>query len=262
MAETEKGTFDVEVDKSEDTYNNLIKEEYTGVWAWRKLFMEAVATFIFSYGAMSAKSDLLFMTAFWFAVLISGEFSGCHVNMTVTWTLVFRPIESFPALAALAYTGVQFLGALLGGLLFCFQNDVQKQSSPSFFELTGPQMFRFFISELFGTFCLIFGVLIQSGSHHSFVSNRVLGAMAVTVGIMAGRNVSTYSGSFMNTTIGLSYHISYALYAADWNKLTFIPVYILGPFAGGFLALAVYVISYLPLIEKVRRATLPMVMKH
>lgn len=257
-----------EVDKpptsDEDTYNELLKTEYSGVFAPRKLFMEFIATFIFSYGAMSSKSDLLFMTAFWFAVLISGEFSGCHVNMTITWTLVFRPIESFPPVAALAFTGVQFAGAILGAFLFCFQEDVKSvQSFPgSFFDLEVPTMIRMFISELLGTFCLAFGVLIQSGSHHSFVSNRVLGAMAVTVGIMAGRNLSTISGSFMNTTIGLSYFISYAIYTSDYNKLTYIPLYIVGPFAGGFLALAVYIISYLPLIQKVKRATMEIKMPH
>lgn len=239
-------------------FEMLKRTDYSNPLSWRTLTMEAIGTFSLFYGALWAGPDnFLFMNALWSSILIAGDFSGAHMNPAVTFSLVLRPIESFPINGAIGYFVVQLLGSFVGFTLWAAQNDFGSNIGPASTPEDFLGWFKIGASESIGTFFLVFGVLVQSGTHHSYMDNRILGPLAVSLGIMAGRNVSKFSGSMMNPGFAIAGNVMKAVFSGDTDYLLFIPVYFIAPFIGALIAVLIYMIAFNPLIHRVRK-TMPL----
>jgi len=190
------------------------------------------------------------------AVVVSGEFSGAHINPAVTVGLYAA--GKFP----LAKVGLFIFAQLLGGaagafLVWVFYKDhyditTDKGTILATFA-TGPEIrkpLRNIISEIIGTFVLIMAVLYAVGPKVTGVDSEIkvgmgaLGALPVAFVVMAiGLSLGGTTGYAINPARDLGPRLIHAIVPiknkgqSDWGY-SWIPV--AGPILGALLAALVF----------------------
>ncbi len=182
-------------------------------------------------------------------VFTTASFSGAHLNPAVTIGLAAA--GKFAWADVPVYWAGQFLGAAVGAFLVWlhykphFAVTEDKDAKLGVF-CTGPAIradFSNFISELLGTFVLVFAVLYLASPE---VGLGALDALPVALVVLViGLSLGGTTGYAINPARDLSPRIMHALLPipgkrdSDWSY-AWIPV--AGPLAGGLLAALVYVL--------------------
>lgn len=178
------------------------------------------------------------------AVFVVAAFSGAHINPAVTLGLAVA--GNFPWADVPVYMGGQFIGGALGAFLvwvhyrqhFDASDDVDHKLAVF---CTGPAIRGLpdnFISEVIGTFVLVFAVLYIAAPDVGLGALDALpvGLVVLVIGLALGGT----TGYAINPARDLSPRVMHAILPikggkrdSDWSY-SWIPV--LGPFAGGALA--------------------------
>lgn len=190
------------------------------------------------------------------AVVIAGPASGAHLNPAVSIGLAFA--GKFPWVDVAPYVGAQMIGALLGSILvWLTYKDHYLATSDTDGKLatfaTGPAIRNFpsnFISELIGTFVLVFGVLylagptIEATNLDAKIGLGSIGALPVALIVVAiGLSLGGPTGYAINPARDLGPRIMHAILpignkgSSDWGY-SWVPVF--GPIAGAIVAALLY----------------------
>lgn len=178
------------------------------------------------------------------AAFISGPYSGAHLNPAVTVGLAIA--GSFKG-SVFGYIIAQILGAILGASLvfLMYKPHFDEEDDPNVKKgvfCTGPAIkayFYNFMSEVIGTFALIFGILMVGGA-------EIAGPLPVSLLIVAiGMSLGGTTGYAINPARDLGPRIAHAILPikgkrdSDWGY-AWIPI--LGPIVGSALAAGLYLI--------------------
>ena len=181
-------------------------------------------------------------------VFVAGKVSGAHLNPAVSVGLAYLGkirLEDLPL-----YIGGQFVGAMLGAFFvwvsykqhFDVTNDVGSKlavfcTSPA---ISSP-LFNF-LTEMIGTFILVFGVLFMVKPANSLGALDALPVALLVLGI--GLSLGGPTGYAINPARDLGPRIMHALLpikgkgSSDW-KYSWIPV--IAPLVGGVLAAMAFI---------------------
>ncbi|MBC8304564.1 MAG: aquaporin family protein [Pelagibacterales bacterium] len=186
------------------------------------------------------------------AAFITGQFSGAHLNPSVTLGLAFA--GKFSTELICGYIISQVLGGIFGSWLVYIiyidhYRDTSDESSVMGTFCTSPAIRNYknnFFSELMGTFILVFGVLYMVKPNiiieGTSVENFGIGSLeALPVGLLVwviGLSLGGTTGYAINPARDLGPRITYQLIPrknkiSDW-AYSWVPV--LGPLCGGILA--------------------------
>lgn len=178
------------------------------------------------------------------AAFISAPYSGAHLNPAVTIGLALA--GSFEG-SVVGYIVAQILGAILGASLvfLMYKPHFDAEENPDAKKgvfCTGPAIrayFYNFISEVIGTFILVFGILMVRGA-------EIAGPLPVSLLIVAiGMSLGGTTGYAINPARDLGPRIAHAILPikgkrdSDWGY-SWIPV--LGPSVGAVLAAGLFMI--------------------
>ncbi|MCA6078843.1 MIP/aquaporin family protein [Fulvivirga sedimenti] len=179
------------------------------------------------------------------AVFVSGPISGAHINPAVTIGLATA--GKFPWADVPMYLAAQMIGAFIGsGLAFILYRNHFKLTEDPGVRLgvfsTGPAIprtFDNFLSELIGTFALIFAIFfLVEGDGLGSVSAFPVGFLVFAIGMSLGGT----TGYAINPARDLSPRIFHQLFVgknSNW-QYAWIPVF--GPIAGAIIAAGLYIL--------------------
>ena len=180
------------------------------------------------------------------AVFVSGYMSPAHLNPAVT--IAFAINGSLPWGSVLPYIVAQMLGAFVGAVLVWLQykshyDITENQGAILGTFSTGAEIYNPIsnvISEVIGTFVLMFGILSFSNyDTFPWAGNLITGVLIIGIGLSLGGT----TGYAINPARDLGPRIAHALLPipnkgdSDW-KYAWIPV--VGPILGAILAVLVY----------------------
>lgn len=197
--------------------------------------------------------------AVYVGVLVAGPYSGAHLNPAVTVSLAVAGL--FEWVNVMPYILAQLIGAMAGSfvvwLMYKDHYDIteDKEGIKASF-CTAPAIRNFsknFLSEVVGTFVLIFAVLYIAGPELSIGSEKAInfglgsiGAIPVAFVVwVIGLSLGGLTGYAINPARDLGPRIIYTILPikfktkSDW-VYAWIPV--IGPLAGGGLASGLYLI--------------------
>lgn len=178
------------------------------------------------------------------AAFISAPYSGAHLNPAVTIGLALA--GGFEG-SVVGYIVAQILGAILGASLvfLMYKPHFDAEENPDAKKgvfCTGPAIrayFYNFMSEVIGTFILVFGILMVRGA-------EIAGPLPVSLLIVAiGMSLGGTTGYAINPARDLGPRIAHAILPikgkrdSDW-EYSWIPV--LGPSVGAILAAGLFMI--------------------
>ena len=183
------------------------------------------------------------------AVYAVGRVSGAHLNPAITLGLAL--IGKFPWSHVPAYLAGQFLGAFLGAVLvwatyLAHWRDTEDPASKLMVFATIPAVRRLpanFLTELIGTFVLVFGVLAilaNTAPAQSGLAPLLIGFLVWAIGLSLGAP----TGYAINPARDLGPRIAHAVLPipnkgnSDWGY-SWVPVF--GPLAGGVIGAVAYV---------------------
>lgn len=176
------------------------------------------------------------------AAFISGPYSGAHLNPAVTLSL--WAAGQFTGSVA-GYIIAQICGGIVGGMLvYLFYKphfDVEENADNKlgvFCTIPAIRNYTFnFISELIGTFMLVFGILYAAGAE--IAGPLPVGLLIVAIGMSLGGT----TGYAINPAHDLGPRIAHAILPikgkrdSDW-AYSWVPI--CGPIVGGLLAALLY----------------------
>lgn len=180
------------------------------------------------------------------AVFVSGYMSPAHLNPAVT--IAFAINGSLAWGSVLPYIVAQMLGAFVGAVLVWVQykshyDITENQGAILGTFSTGAEIYNPIsnvISEVIGTFVLMFGILSFSNyDTFPWAGNLITGVLIIGIGLSLGGT----TGYAINPARDLGPRIAHALLPipnkgdSDW-KYAWIPV--VGPILGAILAVLVY----------------------
>lgn len=180
------------------------------------------------------------------AVFVSGYMSPAHLNPAVT--IAFAINGSLAWGSVLPYIVAQMLGAFVGAVLVWLQykshyDITENQGAILGTFSTGAEIYNPIsnvISEVIGTFVLMFGILSFSNyDTFPWAGNLITGVLIIGIGLSLGGT----TGYAINPARDLGPRIAHALLPipnkgdSDW-KYAWIPV--VGPILGAILAVLVY----------------------
>lgn len=181
------------------------------------------------------------------AVFVAAEGSGAHINPAVTVALAL--LGKFPWSDVPVYVAAQLLGAMLGSLLvwLSYKKHYDATEDPGLLQATFctapaiPHRFYNFLTEVIGTFVLVFAVLYIAAPTASL---GALDALPVALLVLAlGLSLGGPTGYAINPARDLGPRILHALLPiphkgnSGW-KYSWTPI--VGPLVGCALAAAVY----------------------
>jgi glycerol uptake facilitator protein len=180
-------------------------------------------------------------------VFVAGKVSGAHLNPAVSVALAYLGQIKLDALPL--YLGGQMIGAMLGAFVVwvCYKQhfDVTNEAANKLAVFcTGPAIRNAgfnFVTELVGTFILVFGVLFMVKPANSLGALDALPVALLVLGI--GLSLGGPTGYAINPARDLGPRIMHAILpikgkgTSDWSY-SWIPV--IGPLLGGILAAIIY----------------------
>ncbi|HCO66509.1 MAG TPA: aquaporin [Dysgonomonas sp.] len=176
------------------------------------------------------------------AAFISDPYSGAHLNPAVTVGLAIAGVFKG---SVIGYIIAQMLGAILGAtivyLMYKPHFDVEEDPGAKLGVFsTGPAIkswFSNFLSEVVGTFALVFGILYAVGA-------QIAGPLPVAILIVAiGMSLGGTTGYAINPARDLGPRIAHAILpikgkgSSNWGY-AWLPV--VAPLCGGILAALLY----------------------
>ena len=195
--------------------------------------------------------------AVYVGVLVAGPYSGAHLNPAVTVSLAVAGL--FEWVDVMPYILAQFIGAMLGSFVVWLMyldhyKITEDQDAVKATFCTSPAIRNFprnFLSEVVGTFVLIFAVLYIAGPELSIGSEEAinfglgsLGAIPVAFVVwVIGLSLGGTTGYAINPARDLGPRIIYTILSikfkrsSDWSY-AWIPV--IGPLIGGVIASVLY----------------------
>ncbi len=200
-------------------------------------------------------SGLIVIASGWaFAVFIAaaimGPFSGAHLNPALTIGLAFA--GNFDWSMVVPYIISQMLGAFVGAILVYIQykdhfDATEEAATKRGVFCTAPSIRNYprnLISEIFGTFILVFVLLyMTSGQGLGAVGTIPVAILIWSIGVSLGGT----TGYAINPARDLGPRIAHALLPikgkgdSDWGY-SWIPV--IGPIIGGLLAGGLYLVTH------------------
>ena len=189
-------------------------------------------------------------------VVVAGPISGAHLNPAVTVGLAVNGSIGWDAVPQ--YLVGEFIGAFIGAILVLIHYwDHFKETEDKGLKLavfcTGPNIRNYplnFISEVIGTFVLVFAILCfgtngsASGVQLASGGVSILGALPVALVVLViGLSLGGTTGYAINPARDLGPRIIHAIFPvpgkghSDWGY-SWVPV--VGPLVGGVLAALVY----------------------
>ena len=177
---------------------------------------------------------------------VSGYMSPAHLNPAVT--IAFAVAGSLPWASVLPYIAAQMIGAFLGSVVVWLQykdhyDITEDQGAILGSFATGPAIYNpvtNMISEIVGTFMLMFGILSFSNyDTFPWAGNLVTGVLIIGIGLSLGGT----TGYAINPARDLGPRIAHAILPiankgdSDW-KYAWIPV--VAPIIGALLAVGIY----------------------
>jgi len=183
------------------------------------------------------------------AVYAVGRISGAHLNPAITLGLAM--VGKFAWSDVPRYIGAQFIGAFLGAVIvwlayLAHWSETESQASKLSIFSTIPAIRRCplnLLTEIIGTFVLVFGVLAISanaGPAQSGVTPLLIGLLVWGIGLSLGAP----TGYAINPARDLGPRLAHALLpipgkgSSDWGY-SWVPV--VGPLIGGAIGAAAYV---------------------
>ena len=180
-------------------------------------------------------------------VFVAGKVSGAHLNPAVSVALAYLGQIKLDALPL--YLGGQMIGAMLGAFVVwvCYKQhfDVTNEAANKLAVFcTGPAIRNAgfnFVTELVGTFILVFGVLFMVKPANSLGALDALPVALLVLGI--GLSLGGPTGYAINPARDLGPRIMHTLLPiagkrdSDWNY-AWIPI--AGPLVGAMLAAMVF----------------------
>ncbi|MGB9486629.1 MAG: MIP/aquaporin family protein [Terriglobia bacterium] len=183
------------------------------------------------------------------AVYAVGRISGAHLNPAITLGLAV--VGKFAWSDVPRYIGAQFIGAFLGAVIvwlayLAHWSETESQASKLAVFSTIPAIRRCplnLLTEIIGTFVLVFGVLAISanaGPAQSGVTPLLIGLLVWGIGLSLGAP----TGYAINPARDLGPRLAHALLpipgkgSSDWGY-SWVPV--VGPLIGGAIGAAAYV---------------------
>lgn len=180
-------------------------------------------------------------------VYVSAAHSGAHLNPAVT--LAFAALERIPWTDVPAYIGGQFSGAMIGAVLvwltykkhFDETGDADGKLAVFCNSPAIPNVPFNLLTEIIGTFALVFGVLFISGADIKLGSLDALPVALLVLGI--GLSLGGPTGYAINPARDLGPRIMHFIMPipgkrdSNWGY-SWIPV--IGPVVGGLLAAWVF----------------------
>jgi len=182
-------------------------------------------------------------------VFVAGKVSGAHLNPAVTFALAYVTPDHVRWVDVPYYIGGQFAGAMIGALFvyIAYKNHFDEtQDGPTKLAVfcTAPNIrkpLNNVLTEVIGTFVLVFGVLFMVKPDNSLGALDALPVALVVLGI--GICLGGPTGYAINPARDLGPRIMHAILplknkgTSDWGY-SWIPV--VGPIIGGLLAAALY----------------------
>ncbi len=180
-------------------------------------------------------------------VYVAGPISGAHLNPAVT--IALATLEKFPWADVPVYIGAQMLGAIAGAMLVWLSyrqhfNETPDGNSKLAVFCTGPAIrssANNLITEIIGTFVLVFGILFIAAPKTSLGSLDALPVALLVLGV--GISLGGPTGYAINPARDLGPRIAHFILPlpnkrnSDWSY-AWIPV--AGPLIGGALAAFVF----------------------
>lgn len=180
-------------------------------------------------------------------VFITAPFSGAHLNPAVT--LGFAVAGKFPWAEVVPYIVAQIVGAMIGAFLswICYKKHYDEENDPELVLMTfstAPAIrspLHNALTEVIGTFVLIFGVLYLAKPDVGLGALDALPVALIVLGI--GLSLGGPTGYAINPARDLGPRIMHALLPirgkgiSDW-KYSWVPFF--APMAGGVLAAWLY----------------------
>jgi glycerol uptake facilitator protein len=183
------------------------------------------------------------------AVYAVGRISGAHLNPAITLGLAV--VGKFAWSDVPRYIGAQFIGAFLGAVIvwlayLAHWSETESQASKLSVFSTIPAIRRCplnLLTEIIGTFVLVFGVLAISanaGPAQSGLTPLLIGLLVLGIGLSLGAP----TGYAINPARDLGPRLAHALLpipgkgGSDWGY-SWVPV--VGPLIGGAIGAAAYV---------------------
>jgi glycerol uptake facilitator protein len=176
-------------------------------------------------------------------VYVASSGSGAHLNPAIT--LAMATFNNFPWNEVPVYLAGQFSGAMLGALLvwLSYRQHFDQTTDPdlqlgTFCTIPAIRNWKFnFISEMIGTFILVFGILFMTKPATSIGTLDALPVALLILGI--GLSLGGTTGYAINPARDLGPRIMHALLPmknkgkSDWSY-SWIPIF--GPLTGALLA--------------------------
>jgi glycerol uptake facilitator protein len=186
------------------------------------------------------------------AVYAVGPISGAHINPAVTLGLAVAGKFAWSEVAG--YLAAQFLGAIMGAVLvwlayLAHWGETEDKGLKLGVFCTAPAIRSApmnFITEIIGTFALMFGVMALSAykpSAQSGLTPLLVGLLVWSIGLSLGGP----TGYAINPARDLGPRIAHALLpiagkgGSDWGY-AWVPVF--GPMAGGILGAVTYALLF------------------
>jgi glycerol uptake facilitator protein len=184
------------------------------------------------------------------AIYIVGDMSGAHVNPAVT--LAMALIGNLPWIQVPIYLVAQLLGAIAGALIVYlhyfphWKETEDKQAKLSVF-VTGSDIRNnkaSFLSEVIGTFFLVFGILVIANADiNESLKPLIIGLLLTSIAISMGGT----TGFALNPARDLGPRIIHAILPipekrnSDWGY-SWVPLF--APIVGGAIAAVLYILLF------------------
>lgn len=198
--------------------------------------------------------------AVWAGILISGPYSGAHLNPAVTIAFAAQAPAKWPIAKVLGYIVAQLAGAFLGAVVvYVFYKKHFDATDDANAKLgvfcTGPAIRSYgynLFSEIIGTFVLVFAIFATIVPGNEGLS--AVGPLPVTyIIVVIGMALGGTTGYAINPARDLGPRLAHAVLPikgkrdSDW-AYSWVPV--VGPILGGLLAYGAYVVFYGEILAK------------
>ncbi len=196
----------------------------------KQYLLEAIGTFFLVFAVLTTGNPLAIGLILASAIYVGGNISGGHYNPAVTLSLWLR--GKFSLQHVPGYMLFQFLGAFAASALFFYFFGKVVYPAP----IATLGMLKPILIETFGTF-LFCSVILETTSSvrpASAANGLIIGLTLAAVAFMCGSS----SGGAINPAVGAG-PIVFDFFKGG-TSISFLPIYLIGPFAGGILASILY----------------------